>query len=163
MGRIESSSEGRRSGALTRWAAGLLVLGAFTLGSVAAEAASYVEYYRDNLFLGLAYHRVGCLTDWTTIQSNQDYDGFTSKRYCYSGSSSNSVPSGQWFAWNYSTGKAQLDACGASTNNRYGTQNYSSSSSTCNYNILFDCNSDCWIKQFSICQGKRVSVVSPCW
>ena len=57
-----------------------LVLVAFAGLAVAApraEAAYYVEYYRDNLFLGLAYHRVGCLTDWTTIQSGQEYDGFT--------------------------------------------------------------------------------------
>ncbi len=127
------------------------------------EAASYVEYYRDNLFLGLAYHRVGCLTDWSTIQSNQDYDGFTTKRYCFAGSGAASVPGGSWYNWNYATGKAQLDACGAQANNSYDTPGYASRSDSCNYNILFDCNSDCWIKEFSACQGYQVPVASPCW
>lgn len=131
--------------------------------AAAAQAAQYVEYYRDNLFLGLAYHRVGCLTDWYTIRASQDYDGFSSKRYCFSGNGAASVPGGRWFAWNYATGKAQLDACGQQTNDRYGTAGYAARSSTCNYNILFDCNSDCWIKEFSRCQGRRVSVISPCW
>ncbi len=128
-----------------------------------AQGQQFVEYYRDNLFLGLAYHRVGCLTDWRTIQANQDYDGFTTKRYCYSGRTANSVPGGRWFAWNFATGKAQLDTCGQRTNQRYNTPNYAARSNSCNYNILFDCNSDCWIKEFSRCQGRRVSVISPCW
>ena len=141
----------------------MMVLGA-TLGtSVGARAADYIEYYRDNLFLGLAYHRVGCLTDWNTIQADQDYDGFTTKRYCFTGSDSSSVPGARWYNWNYATGKAQLDQCGQQTNDRYGTPNYAARSNTCNYNILFDCNSDCWIRAFSICQGKQVGIASPCW
>lgn len=128
-----------------------------------ANSADYVEYYRDNLFLGLAYHRVGCLTDWTTIQANQDYDGFTTKRYCHTGATSYEVPDGDWYAWNYATGKAQLDACGAHTNNVYGTPNYAARSNTCSYNILLDCNSDCWIEEFSSCQGREVATASPCW
>ncbi|MEM1415829.1 MAG: hypothetical protein AAGH15_13055 [Myxococcota bacterium] len=149
---------------------GVLVAAALTVPTVVASAPAtasaqqqYVEYYRDNLFLGLAYHRVGCLTNWSTIQSSQDYDGFTTKRYCYSGRTANSVPGGRWFAWNFASGKSQLDACGQRANQRYGTPNYAARSNTCNYNILFDCNSDCWIKEFSRCQGKRVSVISPCW
>jgi len=147
-----------------------LLIAAFVLSSVivakptiASAEQQYVEYYRDNLFLGLAYHRVGCLTNWTTIQANQDYDGFTTKRYCYTGSSSNSVPDGSWYDWNYATGKSQLDSCGASTNNDYDTPNYASRSDSCNYNILWDCNSDCWIEEFSSCQGWTVDTVSPCW
>lgn len=144
--------------ALTALAFALMV-GATTT----ASAALFVEYYRDNLFLGLAYHRVGCLTDWNTIQANQDYDGFSNTRYCYTGRTANSVPGASWFAWNYATGKSQLDSCGTRANNRYGTPNYAFRSDTCNYNILFDCNSDCWIKEFSSCQGRRVSIISPCW
>lgn len=128
-----------------------------------AMSAYYVEYYRDNLFLGLAYHRIGCLTDWNTIQSNQDYDGFTNNRYCYAGANPASVPNGSWFDWNYATGKSQLDACGTVANNYYGTPNYAASSNTCSYNILTDCNSDCWIRKFSNCQGWQVSIASPCW
>ncbi|NVB39662.1 hypothetical protein G6O69_17600 [Pseudenhygromyxa sp. WMMC2535] len=128
-----------------------------------ANSANYVEYYRDNLFIGLAYHRVACLTDWNTVQTDQDYDGFTNKRYCYTGANSASVPDGQWYDWNHAKDKAQLDSCGQQANSKYGTPNYASSSNSCNYNILFDCNSDCWIRKFSSCQGKKVSIASPCW
>lgn len=136
----------------------------FTMSSTAAEAQQlYVEYYRSNLFLGLAYHRVGCLTDWNTVLSDQEYDGFSGTPYCFAGRSSSGVPDGEWFAWNYATGQAQLDACGAQANTRYGTLSYAERSSTCNYNIVTDCNSDCWIRQFSRCQGRQVPIVSPCW
>lgn len=128
-----------------------------------ANSANYVEYYRDNLFLGLAYHRVACLTDWNKITSSQDYDGFTNKRYCYSGAGAASVPDGSWYDWNYASGKAQLDNCGAVANNTYGTPNYAERSNTCNYNVLYNCNSDCWIRKFSQCQGWQVSIASPCW
>lgn len=140
------------------------IVAAMCLGFVSqANSAYYVEYYRDNLFAGLAYHRIACLTDWNTIQSSQDYDGFTHTRYCYAGASAESVPNGSWYDWNYASGKAQLDACGTHTNNVYGTPNYADRSNTCSYNIFTDCNSDCWIREFSTCQGKRVSIASPCW
>lgn len=129
----------------------------------ASAQQQYVEYYRNNLFLGLAYHRVGCLTDWTTILSSQDYDGFSATRYCQAGASSSSVPQGEWFAWNFASSQGQLDDCGRRTNDRYGTPNYAERSDTCNYNILFDCNSDCWIRAFSDCQGQRVPIASPCF
>jgi len=142
----------------------VVVLAAVSFGFMAqVQSAYYVEYYRDNLFLGLAYHRVGCLTDWHTIQANQDYDGFTNNRYCYAGSSSDSVPNGSWYDWNYASGKAQLDACGAHTNDVYDTPNYAERSNSCSYNILLDCNSDCWIREFSSCQGWEIGIRSPCW
>lgn len=142
-----------------------LTTAAAALCATASASAQqmYVEYYRSNLFLGLAYHRIGCLTDWTTIRSDQDYDGFSVSRYCYDGSSSEAVPDGEWFAWNYAEGKAQLDSCGAAANAQYGTPGYSERSQTCNYNVLFNCNSDCWIRAFSSCQGKSVPIASPCW
>lgn len=146
-----------------RWS---LALAACVCSSAAAstvDAALYVEYYRDNLFLGLAYHRVGCLTDWNTIQANQDYDGFTNQRYCFQGATAASVPNASWYAWSFATGKAQLDTCGAQANAEYGTPNYAASSNSCSYNILFDCNSDCWIREFSSCQGSQVSIASPGW
>lgn len=139
--------------------AGLMCLGI----PAEANSANYVEYYRDNLFLGLAYHRVACLTNWSTIQSNQDYDGFTTKRYCYAGANAASVPDGGWYDWNYASSKAQLDSCGAAANNTYKTPNYAARSTTCNYNVLYNCNSDCWIRKFSQCQGHQVSIASPCW
>lgn len=140
-----------------------------TLAATApARADYYVEYYRDNLFLGLAYHRIGCLTNWATVQSNQEYDGFTTSDYCFAGTSSDSVPSGSWFDYQYlsssfSAAQSKLDSCGAQTNNKYGTQGYTARSSTCSYNILTNCNSDCWMRYFSTCVGHRVSTASTCF
>src|SRR5688500_16946848 len=121
---------------------GITVLFASSI-SFAASAALYAEYYRDNLFLGLAYHRVACLTDWNTVQSNQDYDGFTTKRYCYAGSSASSLPDATWFDYRATGSASSLDYCGSAANDRYGTPGYSGRSETCNYNVMFDCNSDC--------------------
>jgi len=146
-----------------KWSLALVACLSSTVYASTVEAASYVEYYRDNLFLGMAYHRVGCLTDWNTIQSNQDYDGFTTKRYCFAGQGAASVPSGSWYSWNYAASKAQLDQCGNQANGAYGTPNYASSSNTCSYNIVTNCNSDCWIREFSSCQGYQVPIASPCW
>jgi hypothetical protein len=148
---------------LGRWSLALAACLCSTVAASTVDAALYVEYYRDNLFMGLAYHRVGCLTDWNTIQANQDYDGFTTQRYCYQGATAASVPNASWYTWNYAASKAQLDACGTQANNEYGTPNYAASSNTCSYNILFDCNSDCWIREFSSCQGYQVGIASPCW
>lgn len=146
----------------------LAVVGSLMSVTRTVSADYYVEFYRDNLFLGLAYHRVGCLTDWSTIQSNQDYDGFTNTRYCTTGRTAESVPNGSWYDYTYlstslSTARSRLDTCGSRTNNKYGTANYASSSSTCGYNILSNCNSDCWIRYFSTCNGDGVGIVSPCF
>jgi hypothetical protein len=134
-----------------------------TLAASTVDAALYVEYYRDHLFMGIAYHRVGCLTDWSTIQSNQDYDGFTTQRYCHQGADPALVPEAAWYAWNYASSKSQLDSCGAQANAQYDTPNYAASSNSCSYNVMFDCNSDCWIREFSSCQGMQVDTSSPCW
>lgn len=133
-----------------------------------AQSDYYIEYYRDNLFLGLAYHRIGCLSNWTTIQSNQDYDGFTNNRYCNTGLTSDSVPNGSWYDYqnlgtSFSSAQTRANSCGASTNTAYGTPNYAASSNTCSYNILTNCNSDCWIRRFSGCMGHTVGIVSPCF
>ena len=146
----------------------LAVVGALVSGVRTTSADYYIEYYRDNLFLGLAYHRIGCLTDWNTIQSNQDYDGFTNTRYCNSGRTADSVPNGSWYDYTHlgtslSTAKSRLDSCGSRTNTKYGTPNYAASSNTCSYNILSNCNSDCWISYFSRCNGDEVGIASPCF
>ncbi|HKA89626.1 MAG TPA: hypothetical protein VKE22_18305 [Haliangiales bacterium] len=152
---------------MKKWLACVMLLG--TVAAPRAAAADYyVEYYRDNLFLGLAYHRIGCLTDWFTIQSNQDYDGFTNNRYCFAGTSSDSVPNGQWFDYHYlsassSAAQSSLDSCGARTNGRYATPNYAARSTSCSYNIFTNCNSDCWIRYFSTCVGHTVGTLSPCF
>ncbi len=146
----------------------IIVVMTMLIGARQASAANYyVEYYRDNLFLGLAYHRVGCLTNWTTIQTNQDYDGFTTTRYCVAGRSSSSVPNGTWYDYQYlgtvySTAKSRLDTCGSRTNTKYGTPSYAARSNRCSYNIVTNCNSDCWIRYFSTCMGDRTTTASPC-
>lgn len=145
----------------------LAIIGSLVSVTRSTSADYYIEYYRDNLFLGLAYHRIGCLTNWSTIQSSQDYDGFTNTRYCVTGANAASVPGGSWYDYTYlstsfSTAKSRLDTCGSKTNTRYGTANYAASSSKCSYNILTNCNSDCWIRYFSTCNGDRVGIVSPC-
>jgi hypothetical protein len=86
---------------MRKWILSLVLVATLAGGARAASAAYYVEYYRDNLFAGLAYHRVGCMTDWYTIQSDQDYDGFTGQRYCVAGSSPESVPSASWYGYDY--------------------------------------------------------------
>ena len=145
----------------------LAVVGSLMSVGRTTSADYYVEYYRDNLFLGLAYHRIGCLSDWYTIQSNQDYDGFTNNRYCNQGATSDTVPNASWYDYTYlgtslSTSKSRLDTCGSKANSKFGTANYAASSSTCSYNILANCNSDCWIRYFSTCNGDQVGIVSPC-
>jgi hypothetical protein len=148
-----------------------LLLMLLALGTIAAprtsSADAYVEYYRDDLFMGIAYHRVGCLTNWNVIQSDRDYDGFTNTRYCRAGADASSVPGARWFAYrrlgaSFTAARAKLDACGASTNARYGTPGYSARSETCNYDITQDCNSDCWMRAFSTCVGAAVPIMSPC-
>ena len=153
-----------------------LLIATFLLSSImiakpaVASAGSYIEYYRDNLFLGLAYHRVGCATDWNTIKNTQEFDGFTTYDYCRVNTSSNSVPSGEWYDWNYAYSdygaSGQSDGaftCNNHTNNVYDTPNNAARSNSCSYNILTDCNSDCWIEEFSTCQGYTVETASPCW
>lgn len=130
-----------------------------------AEAAQYVDYWGDNLFLGLAYHRFGCFNDDNVTLSNQDYDGFTNNRYCFQGAAWDAPGKAghTYLDWNNATSKAQLDACGTHTNSVYGTPNYAASSNTCSYNILTNCNSDCWISEFSFCQGWEIGIASPCF
>lgn len=142
----------------------------FALAAVPASANAYyyVEYYRDNLFLGLAYHRVGCMTDWNTKSSSQEYDGFTYYDYCTAGTSAASVPSGEWFDWNYAGpeyygAKAALDNVGWQANTCYATPNYQDRSNVCSYNVMTDCNSDCWMENFSSRQGWQVDTASGCW
>ena len=142
--------------------AACLILG--SAGSANA-AQQYVDYWGDNLFLGLAFHRFGCLDDDNVTLSGQEYDGFTNNNYCNQGAAWDAPgAAGHTFLdWNYTSGKAQLDACGTSTNNAYGTPNYADRSNTCSYNILTNCNSDCWIRKFSSCQGWQIGIASPCF
>lgn len=150
---------------ITRYA--LTIVAAFTILGAArgAQSAQYVDYWGDDLFLGLAYHRFGCHDDDTKILSNQDYDGFTTNRYCYAGQAWNAPQNAGYvyLDWNYTSGATQLNTCGTTANNAYGTPGYAARSNTCSYNILTNCNSDCWIRRFSSCQGKQIGIASPCF
>lgn len=131
-----------------------------------AEATDYIEYYRDNLFLGLAYHRIGCHTNWTTVQNTHEYDGFTTSNYCNVGASSNSVPGGEWFDWNYynsANAQGSPNQANDHANWTYDTPNNQARSNSCSYSVLSDCNSDCWIGEFSNHQGWKVDTASGCW
>ncbi|HWO22576.1 MAG TPA: hypothetical protein VNO30_27645 [Kofleriaceae bacterium] len=136
------------------------------LGTASAvESATYVDYWGDNLFLGLAYHRFGCFNDDAKTLSDQDYDGFTTNRYCYTNAAWDAPGAAghTYLDWNYASSKSQLDSCGTVANNTYGTPNYAARSNTCSYNILTNCNSDCWIRRFSSCQGYQIGIASPCF
>ncbi|HEU4536460.1 MAG TPA: hypothetical protein VFS00_20185 [Polyangiaceae bacterium] len=130
-----------------------------------AQAADYVDYWGDDLFGGIAYHRFGCYDNDATTISNQDYDGFTTQRYCFAGRAWDALE-GEGYVfldWNYAPSRAQLDACGQQANQAYGTPDYAPDSVTCDYNIFTDCNSDCWIREFSSCQGWEIGIASPCF
>jgi hypothetical protein len=142
------------------------VIALVTFGSAgAAVAAEYIDYWGDDLFLGLAYHRFGCHDDDNVTLSNQEYDGFTTKNYCFAGQAWD-APANAGYAflgWNFTSGAAQLDSCGTHTNQVYGTPDYAGRSVTCSYNIFTNCNSDCWIREFSRCQGAQLGIFSPCF
>ena len=59
--------------------------------------------------------------------------------------------------------RLHLNTCGGNTNNKYGTPGYAARSNTCSYNIITNCNSDCWIRYFSTCMGDQVGIASTCF
>ncbi len=156
------------------------------------STVEYMDYWKNNLFLGLAYHRIGCLTGSVSVLASQDYDGFSDGNYCRAGYGWNSpsqfgssttyqislnmevVYGTQTFA----TMKANADKCAnggtlsdgravTGANVTYNTPGYSYRSTQCSYNVLTNCNSDCWIKNYSNCldgsTGSGISIASPCW
>lgn len=134
----------------------------------------WIDYWKNNLFLGIAYHRFGCVTNNIAIVSEREYDGFTDTDYCRLGyglsdpatrGGDSTYMISTAFAGNYlSNVTAYLDSCGTQTNNTYATPNYQRRSNVCSYNIMKNCNSDCWIKAFSTCvAGSPISTLSPCW
>jgi hypothetical protein len=147
--------------------------GSGTTGGTAQGTVFYMDYWKDNLFLSMAYHRVGCLTGSVSVVNNTDYDGFSNGDYCRNGSSWQSpgvygTGTTYQISWSfgsssYTTAKSKADTCNTGANNAYGTANNAYRSSTCSYNIFKNCNSDCWIKNFSTCIGSTISVASPCW
>ena len=134
----------------------------------------WIDYWKNNLFLGVAYHRFGCVTNNMQIVSEREYDGFTDTDYCRlgrglsdpatRGGDSTYMNSTQYTGWYLSDVTARLDICGSSTNTTYNTPNYQRRSNSCSYNVMTNCTSDCWIKKFSACErGSSISILSPCW
>ncbi len=146
-------------------------------GGTAQGTVYYMDYWKDNLFLSIAYHRVGCLTGSVSVVSNTDYDGFSNGDYCRNGSAWNSpgiygTGTTYQLSWSfgsatYSSAVSASNTCNTGANNAYGTANNAYRSTTCSYNIFKNCNSDCWIKNFSNCLdgsgGSGISIASPCW
>jgi len=164
-------------------------------GATATDGSSveYMDYWKNNLFLGIAYHRIGCLTGSTAVLSSQDYDGFSDGNFCRAGYGWQSP--GQFGSsttyqislnleavygtMSFATAKANADKCAnggtlsdgrvisGGTNGVYSTASYAYRSTTCSYNVLTNCNSDCWIKNFSNCldgsSGSGIAIASPCW
>jgi hypothetical protein len=148
-----------------------------TGGSSDGSSVFYMDTWKDNLFLGIAYHRVGCLTGSVAVVNNTDYDGFSNGDYCRNGYGWNSPSqfggsTSYQVSWSfqgasYATAKATADSCNTGANNAFGTPSNAYRSSSCSYNIFKNCNSDCWYKNFSNCvdgaSGNGVSIASPCW
>lgn len=152
----------------------------FNLGVNASNTAvnSYntwwLDYWKNNLFLGIAYHRFGCVTNDMSIVSEREYDGFTDTDYCRLGKGLNDpatrggdstyMISTPYYGYYLADVTAWLDSCGSQTNTTYNTPNYQRRSNSCSYNVLMNCNSDCWIKKFSTCEdGTPIDTLSPCW
>lgn len=163
-------------------------------GATATDGSSveYMDYWKNNLFLGLAYHRIGCLTGSTAVLSSQDYDGFSDGDFCragygwqspgqFGGSTSYQISLNMeavYGTMSFGTAKANADKCAnggtlsdgrvvSGTNATYNTPSFSYRSTQCSYNVLTNCNSDCWIRNFSNCldgsTGSGISIASPCW
>lgn len=150
--------------------------------SVSDATGYFVDYWKDNLFLGIAYHRIACLSATRTngtrvIVSDTDFDGFSDGDYCRRGLDwqsplqygASSLQRSDAMGASYSTAVGHLDACGATANTRYGTPSYARRSNSCGYNVLRNCNSDCWIREFSSCVSSRlgngkgaIGILSPC-
>lgn len=146
-------------------------------GTSDGSSVFYMDTWKDNLFLSIAYHRVGCLTGSVAVVSDTDYDGFSNGDYCrngygwqspsqFGGSTSYQV-SWSFGSATYAAARASADSCNAGANSAYGTPNNAYRSNTCSYNIFKNCNSDCWYKHFSNCidgpSGNGVAIASPCW
>ncbi len=149
-----------------------------TGGSSDGSSTFYMDTWKDNLFLSIAYHRVGCLTGSVAVVNNQDYDGFSNGDYCrngeawqspsyYGGSTSYQVSWSFGAGTSYTSAKSTADSCNTGANNAFNTPSNAYRSGSCSYNIFKNCNSDCWYKNFSNCvdgaSGSGVSIASPCW
>ncbi len=134
----------------------------------------WIDYWKNNLFLSIAYHRFGCFTNDLSIVDEREFDGFTDTDYCRKGygltdpanrgGSSTYMVSTQYTGWTWQSVKDHFESCGSAANNTYNTPSYQRRSNSCSYNVITNCNSDCWIKNFSTCEaGSPIQTLSPCW
>jgi hypothetical protein len=157
------------------------------LGVAETAQAGTMRYYGDNLFLGIAYHRVACYTsDNQTISSTVEYDGFArgvfmddhvTEDYCVVGrgvmSPSNSIE--VTFGYKSNVSQSTMNSKKELTHDLYGDCSQGSNclcaaseelqgwSQKCTYNILNNCNSDCWYYAFTYYMGSGQPIASPCW
>ncbi|HTJ41122.1 MAG TPA: hypothetical protein VL463_03475 [Kofleriaceae bacterium] len=139
-----------------------------------AGSTWYIDYWKNNLFLGIAYHRFGCFSNDMMIVDDKEYDGFTDTDYCRygqnitdpstRGGSTTYMISYMYAGYTWQTIKNWFESCGSKANTDYNTPNYQRRSNSCSYNVITNCNSDCWIRDFSTCEhGSSISIASPCW
>lgn len=115
----------------------------WTFSQTSSSASTYYGYSNTgNLsdpWLGYYF----CYANWDYGEALNGYSGTAlqnSNNYCYS--------------WN--TGYANNSTFNITTRDVSGAPNY------CSYNVLTNCNSDCWIGDFSTKQGAIVPTLSPC-
>jgi hypothetical protein len=187
-----------------------LLLGAFVWAmgpslqgvSEARAQNSYIAYWGQNLFLGIAYHRFGCaLNGAASVSTGNTYQGFSNSGYChagytfsqqngtaskYYGYSASGNLSDSWLGyyycyanWDYGEALNGISGTAAQNSNNYchswqtgyannttydvSTRSVSGAPNGCSYNVLTNCNSDCWIGDFSTKQGAIVPTLSPCF
>jgi hypothetical protein len=143
----------------------------------------YATCWKDQLFW-FAYHRGCCLVDYTggtgLVRSSLDYDGFSDNDYCRLNEHWSNGPASHEaenvdaeyknLGTNFTTAKSTMDSCGQWTNLMHGHNNtvgdpsyktaYKRRPSGCSYNILTDCNSDCWYQDFAGCLGAPYSIAA---
>ncbi len=175
----------------------------FNLGNATGTSSSggsgtawWLDIWKNNLFLSMAHHRFGCMASSVAIVDEREYDGFTLTDYCRVGGGltdpatrggTSSYQTSIYFGgdpyWTWQNTKNALESYGSTTNTTYGTASYARRSTSCGYNILMNCNSDCWMRKYystavqptctttanctsgTICSaGKCVlDIASPCW
>lgn len=181
-----------------------VIVACATLGGSRAQADSpYIDFFGKNLFLGIAYHRYGCLNNSTDfvggfITSNNTYQGFSNQQWCFNGRpyaqtrreaniylARRTALSDAWLGyyfglvnWDYGTplvGTNPRDIRNYShslqtsyrNNDTFGisTRSVPGAPNACSYNVITNCNSDCWMRDFSTRTwgpGGAVPIASPC-
>lgn len=132
-----------------------------------AEAAEYMDYFGENLLdLGIfqIYHRIGCHSDDVNVNSNTEFDGFSLTNACDAGWPWHDPSSYYGFDYlgsHYAGSVADAEARKRNVDAKYGCS-ADSQNCSCGYNVLTDCNSDCWIREYGRQYGVEISICSPC-